>query len=654
MTDTVLVVDDSLTVRMDLQEAFAAAGFQALACASAAEAREALSRSRVGVVVLDVLLPDADGIDLLREIRASAEGASCVVLLLSTEAEVKDRLRGLRTGADEYVGKPYDVTYVVAKARELLRDRRAAGARDEAKILVIDDSATFREALRDALEAAGYTVLAAASGEDGLRMAAHERPAAIVVDGTLPGIDGATVIRRLRADAALRSVPCVLLTAAEGNDAELLALEAGADAFVRKDEETGIILARLAAVLRQAGKPSPAEPKSLLGPKRILAVDDSPTYLHELEAALQGEGYDVVLARSGEAALELLAVQPVDCILLDLLMPELSGEETCRRIKSDARLRDVPLIMLTALEDRKAMIAGLGAGADDYISKSGEFDVLKARVRAQIRRKQFEDENRHIRDELLRKELEAAEARASRDVAETRAALVGELEQKNRELESFSYSISHDLRSPLRAIAGFAHILEEDYGERLDDEGRRLLGVVRDSTVGMGRLIDGLLEFSRLGRIALAAVPLKMTVLVGEVLDVAAGSAPRAAVEVGALPDARGDPVLMRQVWTNLIGNALKYSGKCALPRVEIGGRVDGGECVYWVRDNGAGFDMRYYGKLFGVFQRLHDGHEFPGTGVGLAIVQRLVNRHGGRVWGEGRPGSGACFWFTLPAEQRV
>ena len=654
MTDTVLVVDDSLTVRMDLQEAFAAAGFQALACASAAEAREALSRSRVGVVVLDVLLPDADGIDLLREIRASAEGASCVVLLLSTEAEVKDRLRGLRTGADEYVGKPYDVTYVVAKARELLRDRRAAGARDEAKILVIDDSATFREALRDALEAAGYTVLAAASGEDGLRMAAHERPAAIVVDGTLPGIDGATVIRRLRADAALRSVPCVLLTAAEGKDAELLALEAGADAFVRKDEETGIILARLAAVLRQAGKPSPAEPKSLLGPKRILAVDDSPTYLHELEAALQGEGYDVVLARSGEAALELLAVQPVDCILLDLLMPELSGEETCRRIKSDARLRDVPLIMLTALEDRKAMIAGLGAGADDYISKSGEFDVLKARVRAQIRRKQFEDENRHIRDELLRKELEAAEARASRDAAETRAALVGELEQKNRELESFSYSISHDLRSPLRAIAGFAHILEEDYGERLDDEGRRLLGVVRDSTVGMGRLIDGLLEFSRLGRIALAAVPLKMTVLVGEALDVAAGSAPRAAVEVGALPDARGDPVLMRQVWTNLIGNALKYSGKCALPRVEIGGRVDGGECVYWVRDNGAGFDMRYYGKLFGVFQRLHDGHEFPGTGVGLAIVQRLVNRHGGRVWGEGRPGSGACFWFTLPAEQRV
>jgi len=411
VTDTVLIVDDSLTVRMDLNEVFAAAGFRPVPCATAAEAREALARMRVGVVVLDVLLPDADGIEFLKEFRASPEGASAIVLLLSTEAEVKDRIRGLQTGADEYVGKPYDATYVVAKARELLRERRAGGMRDEAKILVIDASATFREELRGALETEGYAVITAVSGEEGLRVAADERPSAIIVDGTLPGIDGATVIRRLRLDAALRGVPCVLLTAAENKGAELFALDAGADAFVRKDEEISVILARLAAVLRQTGKPLTGEPRSLLGPKRILAVDDSLTYLHELEAALQGEGYDVVLAHSGEEALDLLAVQLVDCILLDLLMPGLSGQETCRRIKSAAVVRDIPLIMLTALEDREAMIAGLGAGADDYISKSGEFDVLKARVRAQIRRKQFEDENRRIRDELMRKELEAAEAK---------------------------------------------------------------------------------------------------------------------------------------------------------------------------------------------------------------------------------------------------
>jgi DNA-binding response OmpR family regulator len=651
MTDTVLVVDDSLTVRMDLEEAFAAAGFHAVLCSSAAEARAALERTAAGVVVLDVLLPDADGVELLKEIRASPASASAVVLLLSSEAEVRDRIRGLRTGADEYVGKPYDRAYVVAKARELVRSRRPEGAREETKILVIDDSVTFREELRSALLAAGYAVATAESGEEGLRLAASEKPGAVIVDGALPGIDGATVVRHLRLDAALRGVPCVLLTASEDRDAEVRALDSGADAFVRKEEEIGVILARLAAALRQARSGPAAEPGSLLGPKRILAVDDSLTYLHELADALRGEGYDVVLARSGEQALELLAVQPVDCILLDLLMPGLGGQETCRRIKAAPVVRDIPLVMLTALEDREAMIAGLGAGADDYIPKSSEFGVLKARVRAQLRRKQFEDENRRIRDELLRKDLEAAEARAAREVAETRAAFAGELEQKNKELESFSYTVSHDLRAPLRAITGYVQILEEEYDARLDDEGKRLLGVVRSSARRMGQLIDDLLEFSRLGRRSLVIAPLRMQALVSEVLDELAASATRARIETGDLPDARADRALLRQVWMNLIGNALKYSSKQAAPRIEIGGRTDGRERVYWVRDNGVGFDMRYYGKLFGVFQRLHGEEEFPGTGVGLAIVQRVVGRHGGRVWAEAKPGEGACFWFALPAD---
>ncbi|OGA24296.1 MAG: hypothetical protein A3I02_06485 [Betaproteobacteria bacterium RIFCSPLOWO2_02_FULL_67_26] len=650
MTDTVLIVDDSLTVRMDLNEVFAAAGFRPVPCATAAEAREALARMRVGVVVLDVLLPDADGIEFLKEFRASPEGASAIVLLLSTEAEVKDRIRGLQTGADEYVGKPYDATYVVAKARELLRERRAGGMRDEAKILVIDDSATFREELRGALETEGYAVITAVSGEEGLRVAADERPSAIIVDGTLPGIDGATVIRRLRLDAALRGVPCVLLTAAENKGAELFALDAGADAFVRKDEEISVILARLAAVLRQTGKPLTGEPRSLLGPKRILAVDDSLTYLHELEAALQGEGYDVVLAHSGEEALDLLAVQLVDCILLDLLMPGLSGQETCRRIKSAAVVRDIPLIMLTALEDREAMIAGLGAGADDYISKSGEFDVLKARVRAQIRRKQFEDENRRIRDELMRKELEAAEAKAAREVAETRAALVGELERKNKELESFSYSVSHDLRSPLRAIDGFSRVLLEDYADKLDKEGLRLLDVIRQNSQKMGQLIDDLLEFSRLGRKPLSMATMNTKRLVEEVLgELQPRSGRRAKLALGPLPPAYGDAVLIKQAWANLLENAIKFCAKRKQPLIEVSGTTTDAENVYCVKDNGAGFDMRYYDMLFGVFQRLHSAEEYDGTGVGLAIVQRVVARHGGRVWAEGEVGKGAAFYFSLP-----
>ena len=223
-----------------------------------------------------------------------------------------------------------------------------------------------------------------------------------------------------------------------------------------------------------------------------------------------------------------------------------------------------------------------------------------------------------------------------------------ELEATNKELESFSYSVSHDLRAPLRAVDGYARMLEEDYQDRLDAEGLRLLGVVREASTRMGRLIDDLLGFSRLGRQELTTRRIDMAALVAEVIGEVKGDS-RAAIEIGALPPALADRPTMKQVWVNLIGNALKYSGKREAPLVQIGGKAEGGALVYWVRDNGAGFDMRYAQKLFGVFQRLHRTDEFPGTGVGLAIVQRVVVRHGGRIWAEGKPGEGACFYFSLP-----
>jgi signal transduction histidine kinase len=227
------------------------------------------------------------------------------------------------------------------------------------------------------------------------------------------------------------------------------------------------------------------------------------------------------------------------------------------------------------------------------------------------------------------------------------ATKTAELSAANKELDSFAYSVSHDLRAPLRAIDGFALMLDEDYARQLDDEGRRLIGVVRSSAQRMSQLIDDLLQFSRLGRKELANERVDM----GQVArEVAAEIAPGSAIEIAQLPAARGDRPLLRQVWVNLIGNAVKYSGKTHNPRVEVGARTEGPMTVYWVRDNGAGFDMKFAAKLFGVFQRLHRPEEFPGTGVGLAIVQRVVTRHGGRIWAEAEPNKGACFYFTLPA----
>jgi len=650
MNQNVLIVDDSLTVRMDLAEAFRAAEFSPLLCATAADAREVLSRIPVSVIILDVLLPDADGVDLLQEIRQTPAGIDAVIVMLSSESEVRDRIRGLQTGADEYVGKPYDIGYLIAKVQELLQARQGA-ATGATTILVIDDSATFREELRRAFESAGHRVLTATTGEEGLRVAGAQRPDAIVVDGVLPGIDGATVIRHVRLDAVLRDVPCLLLTASEDKGAELRALDAGADTFVRKEEHLDVILARLAAVLRRARARAPGdeETKSLVGPKKILAVDDSLTYLHELTDALKGEGYDVVMARSGEEAIELLAVQMVDCILLDLVMPGLGGHETCQRIKAAPIVRDIPLIMLTATENRDAMIQGLAAGADDYISKSSDFEVLKARVRAQIRRKQFEDENRRIREELLRKELEATEARAARELAETRAVLVEELERKNKELEAFSYSVSHDLRTPLRSIDGFSKALLDDWGDQLDPKAKDYLQRVRAAAQRMGELIADLLELSRVGRTELRRGRTSLSEIAQSVAVELRKSDPDREVEIevrGALT-ADADRRLMRVVLENLIGNSWKFTVKVPAAKIEFGSDHDG--MVYFVRDNGAGFDMTYAEKLFRPFQRLHSSTDFPGTGIGLATVQRIVDRHGGRVWAESTVGVGATFYFTVP-----
>jgi two-component system NtrC family sensor kinase len=655
MTGSVLVVDDSLTVRMDLTDALQAAGFDPVPCATVAEARAALVDQSVSAIVLDVILPDGDGVALLAEVRAAPATASVPVVMLSSEAEVADRIRGLSTGADEYVGKPYDRGYLVARLNELLRARSGAQG-PTTTVLVIDDSATYREELSAALAEAGYAPLTATTGEDGLRIAAAERPAALIVDGILPGIDGATVIRHLRLDAAMRGIPCLLLTASQGSEAELRALDAGADAFVRKDDDLSVILARLHAVLRAASAPQ-GEATSLLGPKKILAVDDSPTYLHELGDALRGEGYDVVLARSGEEALELLAVQSsVDCILLDLLMPGLGGRETCRRIKAAPVVRDVPLIILTALEDREAMIEGLAAGADDYISKSGEFEVLRARVRAQLRRKQFEDENRRIREELLRKELEATEAQAARHLAETRAALLDELQRKNEELEAFSYSVAHDLRAPLRGIDGFSEALLQDYGTLLDPQAQHYLTRVRAHAERMRELIDDLLQLSRVGRADLRRGRINLSDIAAQVLAELHRSEPdrtvQERIEEGLTTDA--DSHLMRVAFENLLGNAWKFTAKVERARIEVGAVESDRGPSFFVRDNGAGFNMEYSDKLFRPFQRLHRERDFPGTGIGLATVYRVIDRHGGRVWAEAEVGRGATFYFTIPPARLV
>jgi light-regulated signal transduction histidine kinase (bacteriophytochrome) len=255
----------------------------------------------------------------------------------------------------------------------------------------------------------------------------------------------------------------------------------------------------------------------------------------------------------------------------------------------------------------------------------------------------------------LRRRLTRAEqalAELTRTLEQRVSERTAELERTNRELESFAYSVSHDLRAPARAMAGFAGILREDYGPELPPEALRSLGRIEDNAVRMGKLIDDLLELSRAGRTVLQPSQVNMQGLVASVVRDLGATAAGAEFRIDALPQVEGDETLLRQVWSNLIQNALKFSRHAAPPRIEIGATRDAARIEYFVRDNGAGFEMQYAHKLFGVFERLHTPSEYEGTGVGLAIVQRIVERHGGKVSADGAPGRGATFRFSLPARR--
>jgi signal transduction histidine kinase len=407
----------------------------------------------------------------------------------------------------------------------------------------------------------------------------------------------------------------------------------------------------------------------------ILVVDDTSANLHLLTNLLTEQGYTVYPASDGELALEFVRSTLPHLILLDIRMPGMDGIEVCRRLKSDERTRAIPVIFISISEDEGSKVKGFQAGAVDYITKPFQAEEVLARVRIHLQLRELTERLEHKVTERT-EALQAANAQLQRELAERKKSeqkrkaseealrrLNLELDQRvldrtaqlaaaNKELESFAYSVSHDLRAPLRHIDGFLELLEKRVGTALDGQCRHYIDTISKSAEKMSLLIDDLLSFSRMGRQQIAFQQVDLRALVHDVIaEIEPDTAGRTIDwRIGDLPVVGGDTAMLRIVLANLVGNALKFTRPRQEARIEIGSQPGhDSEAVIFVRDNGVGFDMAYADKLFNVFQRLHRADEFEGTGIGLANVRRIIARHGGRVWADGELGQGAVFYFSLP-----
>ena len=413
---------------------------------------------------------------------------------------------------------------------------------------------------------------------------------------------------------------------------------------------------------------------------KLLIVDDYPSNRKLLRVQLEAEGQEVFEASNGVEALQVLERDDVDALISDILMPNMDGFRLCQEIRKSNKLRGLPVVLYTATynspSDRQLAES---VGADGYVIKPAPTPVVLSAVREAQRKANDRalqeaprpDEAYVLKqyNELLVRKLEARNSQLQETLAELRAAhdeivelnrslewrveqRTAELNAANKELEAFSYSVSHDLRGPLRAMGGLSEALLQDHADALDPEARHYLVLIGKSAERMHELVEGLLQLSRVGRTEPKVERIDLTRIAQETLaDLKWENAERSVdVRIEENLEAEGDTRLIRQVMQNLLANAWKYTGHRSNARIEIGAVPVGGEQAFFVRDNGAGFEMKHAEGLFTAFKRLHREEEFPGIGIGLATVQRIVTRHGGRVWAEGAVDRGATFYFTLPA----
>jgi PAS domain S-box-containing protein len=602
----ILIVDDKPANIMALEGLLVEKDRTILSATNGNDALKTILNKEIDLIILDVQMPDMDGFEVAQILKSNKRTKDIPIIFASAEKkEHKSMMKGFEEGAVDYLFKPLDPQVAKAKVASLLKiqlqkkelieknsslEKAALLINNSADIIGIIDSRTFRiEEINKAFtNILGYK--AEEARETTVLFFLSDEDRSHVKE--LARKEKEQFSFETRVYCKDRSIKWLQWKVVAKNDKW----------FVNARDITEIKLGEkiknyLSIVVKQS---------------------NDAIYIHDYEGKIisWNEGAEEIYSYSEKEATKM----KIWNIIPEYMLPQI--EVMVQKIMQGEKIHDIETKRIT----KHGKIIDVLFSASVIVDPNSDQKSIVINERDITQQKIAAEEIKHLNLDLHNNVLQ--------------------LEAMNNDLESFSYSVSHDLRAPLRALAGYSKMLEEDYAQALDEEAKRLISNIQSNTSRMGMLIDDLLEFSRLGRKPLNKIQVNVKEQIEQILREMDHTA---VIEIKELFSVEADPTLLHQVWINLVSNAIKYSSKVEKPTIEIGARKEAREITYYIKDNGAGFDMKYADKLFGVFQRLHKAKEFEGTGVGLAIVNKIITKHGGKIWAEAKVNEGACFYFTMP-----